>query len=77
MREIIFVGPLPPPFVGQSISFQMLVEGVRKHHLPYAVVDLSEKGTSHGDTASWARALEYIKILFDYFRKSILGKKTI
>jgi len=77
MRPIVLVGPLPPPFVGQSIAFQMLVDGARKHYLPYAVVDLSGEGKSHGGTASWARALEYIKILFDYFRKSILGKKTI
>lgn len=77
MRAIVLVGPLPPPFVGQSVSFQMLVEGVRKHHLSYAVVDLSGKRKSYGGTASWARALEYIKILFDYFRKSFLGKKTI
>ena len=77
MREIIFVGPLPPPFVGQSISFQMLVEGVKKHHLPYAVVDLSGKRKSYGGAASWARALEYIVILLDYFSKSFWGKKTI
>ncbi|MEA3280610.1 MAG: glycosyltransferase family 4 protein [Thermodesulfobacteriota bacterium] len=77
MRPIILIGPLPPPYVGQSIAFQMLVEGIRKHHLPYAVVDLSGKRKSYGGAASWARALEYIKILFDYFYKSILGKKTI
>lgn len=77
MRPIVLVGPLPPPFVGQSIAFQMLVDGARKHYLPYAVVNLSGKRKSYGGTASWARALEYIKILFDYFRKSILGKKTI
>ena len=77
MREIVLIGPLPPPYVGQSISFQMLVDGMKEDHIPYTVVDLSGKRKSYGGAASWARALEYIKILFDYFRKSILGKKTI
>lgn len=77
MREIILVGPFPPPFVGQSISFQMLVDGVKEHHIPYAVIDLSGKRKNYGGVASWARALAYIVILLDYFRKTIFDKKVI
>lgn len=77
MRSIVLIGPLPPPFVGQSISFQMLVDGVREHHLPYVVVDLSGRRKNYGGAASWTRGMEYIIILLDYFRKSFLGKKTI
>jgi len=76
MRPIILVGPAPPPFSGQSISFQMLIDGVEKQHFPYTVVSLSGKGTSDGG-ASWGRALQYLKILSDYFRMSIFGRKTI
>ena len=77
MRPVILVGPLPPPFDGLSTSFQMLVDGVEKQHLPYTVVSLSGKGKSYGGTASWGRALQYLRILLDYFGKSIFGKKTI
>ena len=77
MREILLVGPLPPPFVGQSIAFKMLADEVENRGIPHAVVDLSGEKHDCGGTASWGRGLEYIKILFNYFRESLCGKKTI
>jgi len=76
MRKIILVGPIPPAFTGQSISFQMLTEGLKEHNIDFRVINISGKAINNNDF-SWNRLWEYVPILINFFRKTIFGKKVI
>ncbi len=41
MKHAVLVGSLPPPSVGDSLAFQMLVEGVREYGIPHTVINIS------------------------------------
>jgi len=41
--RLILVGPLPPPFFGQSLSFRMLVDEVARLGIPHDVIDLTHR----------------------------------
>ncbi|MBK20452.1 MAG: hypothetical protein CMM52_16600 [Rhodospirillaceae bacterium] len=45
----ILVGPLPPPTIGQSISFEMLRDEFSARSLPYWLLDISGGATSRRD----------------------------
>ena len=80
LRHIVLVGPLPQSgklYYGQSVSFQMLIEGICEQNIPYSVIDLSGINTLPNSLPSLRRALEYVHILFQYFLKTALGKKTV
>ena len=76
-RKIVLVGPFPPPVYGQSISFKMLAEGLNERNLEYSIVNISPKKTLPGIGFSIFRALEYIKILLDFFYKTVGSKRAI
>ena len=67
-RPLVLVGPLPPMYVGQSISFEMLVNGVRERGIPCAVVDLSSRSRSVGIRSRWRRVLELGTTLWPFVR---------
>lgn len=69
---LILVGPLPPPVNGQSIAFQLLIEGVKERGLRYSVVNLSGRSK-----ATWRRAIDYVSILWEFFAKTSFGEKTV
>jgi glycosyltransferase involved in cell wall biosynthesis len=41
--RLILVGPLPPPYFGQSLSFRMLVDEVARLGIPHDVIDLTHR----------------------------------
>lgn len=76
-RPLVLVGPLPPPFAGQSVSFQMLAEAVAERGIPHAVVNLANGAGSPVGQASPRRAAEYAPILARYARALAGGRKTV
>ena len=65
MSRLILVGPLPPPYYGQSVSFRMLVDEVARLGVPHAVVDLAH-GEASGEklgVVTRHRVAEYAAIL--------------
>lgn len=78
MQDNILVGPTPPPYVGQSVSFQMLIEGFKERSLPYKVVDLCPREEIFASGKwSFQRAFEYVPILLKYFVKVCGRRKRI
>ena len=77
-RPVILVGPLPPPYHGQSVAFEMLVGGCADRGVPNLVVDIAhgERSTSRLGQATWHRAVEYVRILSHYVR-AILQPRTV
>lgn len=69
---IILIGPLPPPANGQSVSFQLLLEGVKERGLDHVVIDINSKPTGF-----WRRAYEYFLILRHFFVSAAFGRKTV
>jgi glycosyltransferase involved in cell wall biosynthesis len=65
---LVLVGPLPPPYAGQSVSFQMLVDAVRERGVPHVVVDLGNGTASEVGRPTVRRALQYGGILQRYLR---------
>ncbi len=78
MRDTILVGPTPPPYVGQSLSFGMLIEGFEGCSLPHTVVDLCPREEIFA-SGKWSfyRAWEYIPILFKYALKVPGRRKNV
>lgn len=66
-RRIIVIGPRPPPFTGQSLSFDMLIEGLREHDCHPLVVDISRKSDKYSRLALpfrlWDLLTAYISLL--------------
>lgn len=78
-RRLVLVGPLPPPYYGQSVSFGMLVREVAERGIPHDVVDLAhgEGSEQKIGRASWERAAEYTSILTRYARVVAGPRRTV
>jgi glycosyltransferase involved in cell wall biosynthesis len=74
--SLVLVGPLPPPYSGPSVHFQMLVEEMYKRPIFCVVVNLGSK-KSQSNVFRWGRVWEYMGILRDYVQKTVFGKKTV
>ena len=66
-NNIIMVGPLPPPFYGQSLSFKRLVGAMKgDKQFKLTVINITSKFVQAGSGYSFVRSLEYIFILLKY-----------
>ena len=76
---LVLVGPMPPHYAGQSVSFKMLVEDVASRGLPHTVVDIANGPGTHTrpNQASARRAWEYLRILARYFRAAAPPHRTV
>jgi glycosyltransferase involved in cell wall biosynthesis len=77
--RLILVGPLPPPYYGQSVSFRMLVDEVARTGVPHVVVDLA-----HGEAAGEKmgvltrhRVADYASILRRFFAAAAGPRGTV
>lgn len=73
MNKILLIGPLPPPYYGQSISFEMLVAYVQKNNSNTHVIDYSSRYDKPGRGFSLKRSFEYLYIfllVIKYFVKN-------
>ena len=79
INSLVLVSPLPKPglYYGQSVSFQMLIEGIDDLNIPYTVIDLSSPHIAPNGIPSLKRASEYLRILGKYFSKTAFGNKTV
>jgi glycosyltransferase involved in cell wall biosynthesis len=78
-ERLILVGPLPPPYYGQSVSFRMLVDEVARLGVPHAVVDLG-----HGEVSAEKigvvtahRVAEYGSIMRRFFAAAAGARGTL
>ena len=76
--KLILVGPLPPPYHGQSLSFKMLFESLSEHH-EVSIVNLADNDIdgNRGLRSILKRAVKYQFIFFNYLREIITGKCRI
>jgi glycosyltransferase involved in cell wall biosynthesis len=77
--RLILVGPLPPPYYGQSVSFRMLVDEVARLGVPLAVVDLAH-GQASGrriGVVTRHRVTEYGAILRRFFAAAAGPRGTV
>ena len=68
-KNIILVGPISPPYTGQSLSFEMLIEGCKEVGLRTFIVDISRKTDRDRGYAWISRVFELLiayKVLVDY-----------
>jgi glycosyltransferase involved in cell wall biosynthesis len=81
-NSLILIGPLPPPAVGQSLSFQMLCMELRKRNENVQIIDIGGGAVIRKDGAfSIQRAIQYlvpiIKLFFYSFKKKQIVYLTI
>jgi glycosyltransferase involved in cell wall biosynthesis len=79
LRRLILVGPLPPPYYGQSVSFRMLVDEVERLGVPHAVVDLAH-GEASGEkmgVVTRHRVADYASILRRFFAAAAGPRGTL
>lgn len=77
--RLILVGPLPPPYYGQSVSFRMLADEVARLGVPHAVVDLAH-GEGSGEkigVVTRHRLLDYASILRRFFAAAAGRRGTL
>jgi len=77
--RLILVGPLPPPYYGQSVSFRMLVDEVARLGVPHAVVDLAH-GQASGEkigVVTRHRMADYALILRRFFAAAAGARGTL
>jgi len=60
MKQILLIGPLPPPYYGQSVSFEMLSRNLKKQ-AKINIIDYSSKYVKPGSGFSFIRAFEYFR----------------
>jgi glycosyltransferase involved in cell wall biosynthesis len=79
VRTLVLVGPLPPPYYGQSVSFRMLVDEVEGRGVPCRVVNLAygEGAQQKMGLLSVHRVLDYLAILARYARAAAFGRKSV
>jgi len=70
----MLVGPLPPPYYGQSVSFKMLVDNLDAK-VDTLVVDYSSQVVQPGSGFSFRRVFEYASILIYFCWKCLLAPK--
>ena len=58
-KEIIIIGPLPPPNYGQSLGFLSLKEELKKNRLVY-LINIQPKFSNPGQGFNIIRVIEYI-----------------
>ena len=78
-RRLILVGPLPPPYYGQSVSFRMLVDEVARLGVPHAVIDISHgeaSGEKMGEVTRH-RFADYTSILRRFFAAATGRRGTV
>lgn len=76
---LVLVGPLPPPFGGQSVSFEMLVDEVARRGIPHRVVNIANGAATRADVghASVPRVMEYLPILWGYLRAAAGPRRCV
>ncbi|MFL5539702.1 MAG: glycosyltransferase family 4 protein [Longimicrobiaceae bacterium] len=77
MSRLILVGPLPPPYYGQSVSFRMLVDEVARLGVPHAVVNLGH-GEGSGEKIGIVtrhRVADYAAILRRFLAVAARGPR--
>ena len=68
-RGLVLVGPVPPPHTGQSVAFQIVIDGFSKCDLDVCIVDIASRATARRDgSASVGRVLDYLVVLWSYVR---------
>ena len=77
-KNIILIGPTPPPYTGQSLSFEMLINGCKEIGLRPLVVDIARKTNKDSRYAWIFRVFELlsayknlVKYLFKYSRSNV------
>lgn len=69
-RRLILVGPLPPPYHGQSVSFNMLAEHMAEQ-IDTKVINLTGRNMiGKGGKATIGRAKEFISIFYNFLLES-------
>ena len=61
-NKLIVIGPLPPPYYGQSIGFESLCKEL-EHHTDLYVIDIQPKYSMPGHSWKLTRIFEYLKSL--------------
>ena len=74
-KKFILIGPTSPPFNGQSVSFDMLIDGFKEKGLDFKIVDISSRISNNSPLRSLIRVVEYLGIYL-VFLYSILGLKN-
>jgi glycosyltransferase involved in cell wall biosynthesis len=79
VRRLILVGPLPPPYYGQSVSFAMLVDEVARLGVAHAVVDLAHGHASAEKmgVVTRHRVADYASILRRFFAAATGPRGTL
>lgn len=77
MKKIILIGPIPPPYNGQSVSFKMLIGAISNKFSNFAVVNISPENEFPRKFEKLIRISEYLKVLYRFvasfkFKKSIV-----
>ena len=65
-KEIIIIGPLPPPYYGQSLGFLSLKEELKKNRLVY-LINIQPKFSNPGQGFNIIRVIEYIFCFIFYY----------
>jgi len=76
--KLICLGPIPPPYTGQSICFKILIDGLKKNNTEFKIVNISskfKKNNSH--YVRFYRIIDYFFILFNFCRKLIFNKSGV
>ncbi|WP_192889795.1 hypothetical protein [Vibrio bathopelagicus] len=69
MSKLVLVGPLPPAYHGQSVSFKMLADSLAIT-TPVEVINIADKNLTgkSGTLFLLARILQYILIICNFIR---------
>ncbi|MDO9155843.1 MAG: hypothetical protein Q7U17_03155, partial [Sediminibacterium sp.] len=72
-QRILILGQIPPPFGGQAINIQKMVQVLNKHHFNYQLIplDFSESLNDMG-AFNFTKALKLIRIFFTLWYKLLV-----
>jgi glycosyltransferase involved in cell wall biosynthesis len=78
-ESFVLVGSLPPPYTGQAVAFEMLVQAVRERGWPHRTINLSRGLGEELTTFPRARhrVRDFSLLLAEYGRAAAFGQKTV
>lgn len=77
-QRILILGQIPPPFGGQAINIQKMVQVLNKHHFNYQLIPLNfSESLNDMGAFNFTKALKLIRIFFTLWYKLLVYRPNL
>lgn len=78
MKRVLVVGPIPPPYNGQSVATRITVEELRHHGLALDPINLAAQDrTGHSGLFTIERSVQLIRLFWAFLKALLLKRPNV